>query len=809
MVVEQSPVKATVSSNAFDLENYIAAYKGHTKIYRLLFIGEVSKEFEAEAVEMAQKEIRNSPNVEIYGQLCSKWPAVKVDTQWIDQTHKKNASHLDKLEQDLNTAKANMVKDSIRIAHNELGDFYYRIGDFSNALKCYVRTRDYCATSKQILNMCFSIIRVGVDMSNYIHVINYVTKAEQTPDLDQASLAKLRSAVGLANLENGKYNLAAKKFIEAPFDISGNLSDMLSAQDIAIYGGLCALATFDRAELKKKVIDHPVFRNYLELVPEIRELINDFYNSKYSSCLNYLEKLKPTLQLDLHLHDHLDKLYQRIRSKSLVQYFSPFSSIDLNTMATAFNTTVAALEKEISKLIMDDSISARIDSHNKNHKETSLVTPNDLLPDSDIAQTKMRNLPTSMFFSAVRLVGRLAAAKTHFQETFGDEWQSNWVTSKWRQEDGTAGKFVLSAGKWYGDAEDDKGIQTSQDARFYAVSSKFPAFSNEGKDLVLQFTTKHEQKLDCGGAYIKLMPESTDQENFSGDAEYFIMFGPDICGNTKRTHLIFNYKGKNHLIKKDLKVETDQLTHQYTLVLKPDNTYQVQIDNVEIASGSLFEDWDLLPAKEIKDPQQSKPVDWVDVKEIDDPEDVKPADYDTVPATIADPEAVKPVDWNDEDDGEWEPETIANPEYKGAWKSKKIPNPEYKGEWVHPMIANPEYVEDANVYLYNKIGAVGFDLWQVKSGSIFDNIIVTDSIEEAKAFSEAHFEKNQAAEKQMFDDIETKRTEEEKKKMEQAAPAPAAVEESDDESPEVITTDTKTVEVEKNINKKSDIHDEL
>lgn len=65
-------------------------------------------------------------------------------------------------------------------------------------------------------------------------------------------------------------------------------------------------------------------------------------------------------------------------------------------------------------------------------------------------------------------------------------------------------------------------------------------------------------------------------ESFGGDTPYSIMFGPDICGfSTKKVHVIFTYKGKNYLIKKDIKAETDGLTHVYTLVLKPDNTYKV------------------------------------------------------------------------------------------------------------------------------------------------------------------------------------------------------------------------------------------
>lgn len=94
--------------------------------------------------------------------------------------------------------------------------------------------------------------------------------------------------------------------------------------------------------------------------------------------------------------------------------------------------------------------------------------------------------------------------------------------------------------------EFDGGIQTSEDARFYAYSSKFtPAFSSVGKDLVLQFSAKHSQKIDCGGGYIKVMSADLDQAKFNGDSEYFIMFGPDICGTTtKRVHVIFNYNGQ-------------------------------------------------------------------------------------------------------------------------------------------------------------------------------------------------------------------------------------------------------------------------
>lgn len=86
-----------------------------------------------------------------------------------------------------------------------------------------------------------------------------------------------------------------------------------------------------------------------------------------------------------------------------------------------------------------------------------------------------------------------------------------------------------------------------------------------------------------------------------------IMFGPDICGyTTKKVHAILHYNETNHLIKKDVPCETDQLTHVYTFILKPDASYSILIDNVEKQSGSVYSDWSILPPKKIKDPEAKK-----------------------------------------------------------------------------------------------------------------------------------------------------------------------------------------------------------
>jgi len=379
-----------------------------------------------------------------------------------------------------------------------------------------------------------------------------------------------------------------------------------------------------------------------------------------------------------------------------------------------------------------------------------------------------------------------SSATVYFSEKFDDGWESRWVKSKSREAEGTQGVWGWTAGKFFNDEKEDKGLQTSQDARFYQISAKIPKpFSNKGKDLIVQYSVKHEQKIDCGGGYIKLLPGPLDQENFNGDSKYNLMFGPDICGySTKKTHLIFNYKGENYLTKKEIKCETDELTHLYTLILHPDNTYEVQIDGKEVAKGSLKEDWDMLPAKEIKDPNAKKPADWVDEKTIPDPADKKPEGWDDIPAEIPDPDAVKPEDWDEELDGEWERPTVANPDYKGEWTPKMIENPAYKGEWVHPMVPNPDYKDDDELYVFEDNSYVGFEIWQVKAGTIFDNILVTDDVAEAEKFAEIT-KKTQEGEKKAFDKAEEERKaleEKEKAEAKDAADDAAEEEEAEEET---------------------------
>ncbi|CAM5172389.1 unnamed protein product, partial [Natator depressus] len=107
-----------------------------------------------------------------------------------------------------------------------------------------------------------------------------------------------------------------------------------------------------------------------------------------------------------------------------------------------------------------------------------------------------------------------------------------------------------------------KSIKTSQDARIYA---RFEPFSNDSQTLVIPFTIKHKQKIDCAGRYIKQFPAELNQEDVHGESN---------ITSCLKVQVIFNYKRQEPLNQQryQMQADWDQPEHFPDLdVKKPDD----------------------------------------------------------------------------------------------------------------------------------------------------------------------------------------------------------------------------------------------
>lgn len=180
----------------------------------------------------------------------------------------------------------------------------------------------------------------------------------------------------------------------------------------------------------------------------------------------------------------------------------------------------------------------------------------------------------------------------------------DWVKSEKLPD---SGDLAISKKKFSTD-DTHTSIFTPKAGSFYHYIYKLATpITNVGKDLVFQYALTHDTQSTCGGGYFKLLLDS-DPKTFDQESKYAIMFGPDHCGSISRIHLIFNIADNNVLKTDDIPYTSDQKSHIYTLVVRPDDTYEVFVDCKSVSKGSIPEGWDYTESKMIPDPNDSKPA---------------------------------------------------------------------------------------------------------------------------------------------------------------------------------------------------------
>lgn len=348
----------------------------------------------------------------------------------------------------------------------------------------------------------------------------------------------------------------------------------------------------------------------------------------------------------------------------------------------------------------------------------------------------------------------LCSSTVYYEERFDGKWQDRWLKPTRVRKGVQLGRVRLSSGDFWGNERIQRGMETMDGHKNYLLYSNFShRFDSRNHDLIIQYTLRLHYHADCGGQYIKLLAGDTDVSKFSNETEYVLMFGPDFCGATfRRTHVIINHQGKQYQTLHPLNCIKDHLTHAYTLIIRKDNTYEVQIDGEVVDSASLNERFNIPSTKMIPDPGDKKPEDWDDDEWIVDPKDKKPHTW-VDDEFIPDPDAFKPPSWDDS--VIWVPPMVKNPDYIGEWHPKIIKNPNYKGIW-QPKMIEKEVDEDPTFGHFPSIGFIGLEFYQNVPNTIFDNFLVTDDEEYARKMLEEVYLSIRDDEVRNFDDRSSK-----------------------------------------------------
>jgi COP9 signalosome complex subunit 1 len=261
------------------------------------------------------------------------------------------------------------------MGYDDTGKHYQDIGELGEATRAFTKERECAQTPTHVGIMLQRLINVAIEQQNWLTVESNVQKvrsiAQSTPSAGKNE-AIYTALLGLAQMSSRNYNAATGTFLSVNNSLLQNKPEALddpslstlTSSDIATYGALCAMATLDRSQLQSRVLDNANFRAFLEVEPHLRRCVTAFISGKFASCLSILDSYRPDYLLDLYLAPHFMELFDKIRSKAIVQYFVPFSVVTFKALAEAFNTTEEVIETSLIELIKSNSLPGRLDLEN-------------------------------------------------------------------------------------------------------------------------------------------------------------------------------------------------------------------------------------------------------------------------------------------------------------------------------------------------------------------------------------------------------------------------------------------------------------
>jgi len=365
----ESSVGTDPGRRTIDLSTYAGHYSGMTKILRLKHIAAKFPKLQSDAISLLAKEVTAGFSTELYTEVCelAKSYGIKdtlvFDEEWARKAAQEKRRRIETASTDLSHAKSSSNKEAIRRGHMELGVLYMEHYELLEAIKEFNRTRDYASKAEHYLETSFKVAVCYMDLGMFMQAQSAVNKVVSGNAEPLQAVAQVKALQGLCSMIDGSYSAAANAFLDTDTSVLGSsFNNVIAARDIALYSCLCALATMDPPKMKHMILDSKSIKASLEQVPWARSLVHSFCSSDFGACLSLLHGKEEEMMMDMYLAPHVQPLFKRIFTRTLIQYCHPYNSLDLTRMCSALGMPLNTLEGELASLIANEQMLFRIDS---------------------------------------------------------------------------------------------------------------------------------------------------------------------------------------------------------------------------------------------------------------------------------------------------------------------------------------------------------------------------------------------------------------------------------------------------------------
>ncbi|WWD20026.1 hypothetical protein CI109_104499 [Kwoniella shandongensis] len=335
------------------------------------------------------------------------------DIRWVESVREQDRKEATRLDVELRGYMSNLIKESIRLTYLAFAQLSLKVGSYQGAMKNYAAVREYSTSPQHHVDLGVAILETSIAFNLASSLPGHISKLEATLDrlhpppqtsknqaaeaasvtasdlrerranearsasVRRSVMVKIRVARGLVALGHRDWTKAGKES-GAIEEEEGGLGDWegkaISTADVALITAFCVLASADRARIRAVLLDRASFRAQIDdHATWILDLVRSFVDAKYGDVMTLLRRAAPILLLNPFLSEHSTTLIDLIKSRSIVQYVQPFSTIQISTMAQAFGLPENEMLGLVEDLVQRKEIKGKIDLIDK---VVSMTSPN-------------------------------------------------------------------------------------------------------------------------------------------------------------------------------------------------------------------------------------------------------------------------------------------------------------------------------------------------------------------------------------------------------------------------------------------------
>ena len=301
------------------------------------------------------------------GSMSSFYPYVcstlgwEIDGRLAEAMKAKTVAELASLEEGIKKAEEEEGDVEVKDMLVKKAVYLANVGDVEAATAAFEVAAGKTAGSGPRMDLCFEQLRLHFSVNDWRSYKKHLDAAwelcNKGGDWERKNKLKVYEALYLCATR--QFQASAELFLNAITTFTA--TEVLSYEDIVFYTVVLAVVSLNRPALMDGVVENPEILATIDTTPGLRDLLTSLTNCEYGTFFKALAQMSDRIHDDMLLFPHFRYYLKQARIVVYSQYLQSYKSVSLESMSGVFGVSVDFLDEELSGLISEGFVDAKID----------------------------------------------------------------------------------------------------------------------------------------------------------------------------------------------------------------------------------------------------------------------------------------------------------------------------------------------------------------------------------------------------------------------------------------------------------------